>query len=406
MMMWLKATSILLLLKTSHGWVAPTVRTTQRTSSLDMSSSSGERSVPDLKGKVIYQRLIHRLSPQSDVDLHNNFSVEERVRFRPDNEDDGYLEPYGRRTLILRGPPAEKDDLMGPELYRLDVHEATETHGGIGNDDLPTESCICTILYLASNPDLLVGNVMDLQCQLGLGGLLGCIAAGFTQEDSPAEPAVQDDLMPQKPPSPFPKSMETLTLADNSEDMLNLAFANAKNSGVESSKVNILELEWTRRPRLTDKYHVILGSDIYITYPTSRGLARTVAYSLEPLPWEGNAARFIHVYRDVDGDDIGYLKKFLRQGYRMNLDVGYLQMEKHFLKPSVVDSSSPEDSALDKAAVEIQTTKETVFECLTAMHHPDYTGDNGEYFFPIENGTYESGSGSTYLERDSPRNRW
>eukprot|EP00521_Asterionellopsis_glacialis_P014135 CAMPEP_0195297368 /NCGR_PEP_ID=MMETSP0707-20130614/21363_1 /TAXON_ID=33640 /ORGANISM="Asterionellopsis glacialis, Strain CCMP134" /LENGTH=425 /DNA_ID=CAMNT_0040359159 /DNA_START=56 /DNA_END=1333 /DNA_ORIENTATION=- len=407
-----------------HAWI-PTTPTFQTRSGATHRAVTTMSAVPDLKGKVIYQRLLHRLSPKSDVVVHNNFSVEERVCFKPDEEDEGYLTPHGRRTLILRGAPVSDTD-VGPELFRLDVHERS-IPTGVGSDSA-MECSICMALYLSSNPDVLVGNVLELQTDLGLGGLVGSIAAGFAEQvvqgqtegsvsDNAATPATNgdshvavDDMMPHKHSVPLPESLEKLTLSGGDDELMNLAFANVKISGIPSEKIEMREFDWRhQRPERLAKqrYHVVLGSDIAFSYPTCRELSRAVAYSLEPLPWEDiSAARFIHLCPE-HRDDVTYLKKFLEQGYRMNLNHGYVKLQKIFLKPVILDAGDPE-SKVDEEPLEVQTMKESTYQSLLAMHSPDYTGDNGDFFFPVENGAFSMGSSSsssTNLEQE-PSSPW
>jgi hypothetical protein len=97
-------------------WTSPVTRRSSG-HGLTKLRMSDEAAMPDLTGKIIYQRVLHKLSEQSDVSMHNALSIEERIRFQPDPErGEGYLKPIGRRTLILR-------DKNEKELYRMDVHE-------------------------------------------------------------------------------------------------------------------------------------------------------------------------------------------------------------------------------------------------------------------------------------------
>ena len=143
---------------------------------------SAETETPDLTGKLVVQRVIHKLSEQSDVSDPHALSIEERIRFVADpDRGEGYMKPVGRRTLILR-------DKNEKELYRMDVHEEKPTHNGFDKDLFSTYAMI---LYIASNPTLLRGRVMELETQLGLGGLLGTIAlAGVLGEQVHPKPAV------------------------------------------------------------------------------------------------------------------------------------------------------------------------------------------------------------------------
>jgi SAM-dependent methyltransferase len=340
--------------------------------------------IPDLSGKVVYQRVRHALSPQSDVLFHDALTIEERIRFLPDPDRDGYLLPIGRRTLILL-------DKNAKELYRMNVHERKSTHNGFDRD---LDSTITMILYLASNPKVLKGRVLELESQLGIGGLLGAIAlSGVLGQDVEGKPE-DDDILPNKEKFHvhLPPNVEKLTLTDANAEMLNLAFLNVKKSGLAPHEVVLQELDWTKHPKISDdtRFDVILGCDLLFSYPTAKELARTAAWMLGP---EGT---FLHICPD-NREDLSYLRRFLEKGYRMTATPGYLKLQTHEYKFQLLDEDE-EETKLDSLELVEQSVRESTFESLLAFHHPDYDGINGEYFFPMETGAYDARIQSTYLE--------
>jgi hypothetical protein len=353
-------------------------------SSSRLFSSSNEQ-IPDLTGKIIVQRVIHRLSEQSDVSVHDNLSIEERIRFVKDpKKDDGSVLPVGRRTLILR-------DKNEKELYKLDVHETNPTHNGFDTDLFSTYAMI---IYIACNPKLLKGRVMELESQLGLGGLLGTIAlAGVLGENVHPEPAVED-FAPNKEKFHvhMPKNVEKLVLTDANEEMLNDAFFNIKNAGLQPHEVVLQKFDWNRHPRIPDevRYDTILGCDLVFDFPTVKELARTTAFMLAP---EGT---FVHICPD-GRESLAYLRQFLVRAYKMDTNIGFLKLQTHEYKFQVLNQGESEEKLNEQELVPVRV-RDSFFESLSAIHNPEYNGINGEDFFPIETGAIDVRSRDDYLE--------
>ena len=430
-----------------HAWITSTPRSSHRVlSSRSVSlfaaedTSEDERpSLPDMSGKTLYQRVFYRFSPGSEVDVKNAIVVEERVRFRPDpeRETEGYVVPFGHRTMILRDGQVE-DGEIGDEFFVLDVHDnefsdsAARTHSGAGMDPA-MDATIVTAMYLASNPSLCTGDVLQLSCDHGLAALLGCIGAGYVthrqkmgDSTSESKPELSDDvaddiLTVPKEVSSFPEDLKLLTLSDSADSRLNLAVHNVKNSRVPASQVSFDEFDWRIRhgrggasmgllgeggKRGPKEYHTIVASDVAFSFPEAKELARTVANRLEPsYPYLTNRKprpRFVYVSPD-NREETPHLQRLLEKGYRMNVSPGYLKLEKLTFVFQSLPNSEPE-SKLDDLDLELQQFKETTYESLVADHSTDYAGEgSGELFFPMENGAYDSSSGNTFLEPDPGR---
>lgn len=367
----------------------------------------------NLAGKTIFQRVFYRFSPGSDLEVHDAIVVEERVRFEQDPNNMEYIRPMGERTLILRDGQVEEGEI-GDEFYTQTIHDGKKTHDGAGTD--PTiESAIATAMYLASNPSLVQGKVLEVACELGLAGLLGCIGAGFVLSKNSEKKDVEQDMMGLKHNDMLPVALKGLFLTDSDEERLNLAFKNVKLSGVPPGKVTIEEMDWTKRVRHTPgtpykAFHTIVASDVAFSYPQAKELARTVANRLEPLPSLAEAylgsekaassiPKFVHVCPE-NREDSMYLHRLMEKGYRMSVDTGYLKLEKLTFCFQTLPQSEPEKS-LDDLDLELQQDKELFYQSLTAQHHPDYAGEgSGELFFPMETGEYDATGGSTFLERE------
>jgi len=269
-----------------------------------------ERTPEDYTGKTIYQRTFYRLSPDSQVQLPNSIMIEERLRFLPDTARPGYILPVGPRTLILR-EGSEEDDITD-ELFRMDLlapSKSGDNPSGAHNGPRSVDTEIASVLYLASNPDWIQGDVLELSCAgtagaSGVVGLLSCVASrlatmtagdleaykqqraeAVAQEDTVLDPAQKTDFE-----SVFPPRMHHLTLSDESPESLQGISELIRRSFASFSgkpPVSVQQLEWTHsrgpgRRRYEREYRTILGSDLDLTFPTAKELSKTVANSLLP----------------------------------------------------------------------------------------------------------------------------
>jgi len=390
----------------------------------------------DYTGKTIFQRTFYRLSPDSQVQLPNALMIEERLRFLPDPTDSEYMLPTGPRTLILR-EGTEEDDIT-EELFRVDVPSPTE--GSASSDkahngprSLDTE--IAMILYLASNPKWIQGDILELSCDGSTGasgsvGILSCIASKLvTMTPSEREAfkaqrqaAETGDALAlgggQRKRDNFssvvPEGVFRLTLSDESQDSLSGAqeliqrhFRNSASSS--SSSVSVQPLEWshpTGKPKKRhSQFRTILGSDLDLTFPTARELSKTVANAL--LPSNGLAAAnadetrtgldpsvpptFVHLCPEYR-DETRYLRQFLEQGHLMAVRTHYVSMERLQFYFQSLPQGSPERDLDSLEELEVQEDTSRDYQSLTAVHSPDYAGEGlGEYFFPLETGAYEGG---------------
>jgi hypothetical protein len=400
-----------------------------RLSSSPTPTDQNDNSISQWQGKDIYQRVFYRFSPGSDVSIPQALVVEERCRFVADPNRPDYIIPIGPRTLILRDGQVE-DGEIGDDFFTMQCQTAegvAKTHNGAGNDSNVQASIACA-LYLAANPELCRGRVLEIACQSGLASLLGCIAAGYTLRRSSGSSDTQDDdpdddilTISNKKDALFPTELDVLVLTDVAEsDLAATALANLKAAGVSGKKVALNLLDWRVRGvpaprgqrRTIDEYRTIVGSDFSFSYPETKELARTVANRLLPTaPFLYASAattplpRFVYVCPD-GRDDVPYLRRMLEKGYRMTTSMHYLKVEKLTFAFQKLLAGEPE-TALDDLELELQDFREIKYESLVAQHHFDYKGEgSGELFFPIETGEYEATGGSTFLEKEAGSSPW
>lgn len=459
-------------------------------------SSVGSTTSTSSDSETYYQRTFYRLSASSPVAVKHALLLEERLRFRKKTSSDGAMDetsllPDGPRTLILR--QGTTDDEITDEMFRMDVvGSAGKQQNRHHNGPRTFDTAIASILFMASNPQFVQGNVLELSStssasgsQNGVVGVLGCIAAQCALLST--DPSEDDELKTfvkhvqtiqqgrtdvaknimtvpstalsggDDSPNIFPKRLHRLTLSDESLEVLQPIqdFLQSQKAWVSPSKVSVQPVQWNARNRPTRQqnvqYRTILGTDLDINFPTAKELARFVAHSLLPsnefavANLKGGAETapsfgalgmdpepsstshkedvtrevdpaipptFCHVTPDRSGggdDELAYLRQFLEKGYRMTVDLEYVRME----RLQFVLQKADNDAALDAMEdLELQEESHRDYQTLTAFHHPDYAGEGGEYFFPIETGAYEGGigrgrgDGNPYLDTEFESNKY
>ena len=405
-------------------------------------------------GHDMYQRIFYRFSHGSDVTIHDAIIVEERCRFVVDPQRPDYMIPNGPRTLLLRNGLGMDFDSgeIGDDFYTIQVASGTTTtaasttssmintnaptvHNGAGNDPA-VQSAIACAIYLACNPDICQGRMLEISANTGLGSLLGCIGAGYVvkynqnadvKSTKTSTDDIVDDILTigKDRKGPFPPELELLSITDVNEDQLLKVMNNLKASGLKSGyKVNLDVLDWRTRkiqPRInrssslsqSAEYRSVVASDIVISYPETKELARAVAHRVEPItPYiyqteskSTTLPSFIHVCPD-DRDDVTYLRRILEKGYLMSVSTKFLKLEKLIFHLQKLPSGQPE-SDLDDIELELKDCKEIKYQALVAQHHPDYAGaGSGEWFFPMETGEYEATGGSIFLEKEAGSSPW
>lgn len=391
----------------------------------------------DLEGKTIYQRTFYRLTPASQVTRPNALMLEERLRFELDPAQPGYILPVGPRSFIFRKGTSE-DEITGA-LYQFDVP------GGKHNGPGTMDASIATALWMASNPHLIQGDLIELGCGSGTASILGCIGAKLVLGESISKDTKDELLKVPKHKGAFPERLSHLTLSDEGEEALKDALEMAKQ--FDSKQITLKDLRWGSRllpgRRYERSYRTILGSDLDFSYPGSKDLARNVANYLspsnelaiasikegatsnaffrglgmdmdEPTSSTSSSAEldtkilptFAHVAPDTN-ENLRFLKQFLEKGFKMTVDSGYISLERLNFAPQSLEKGV-EEAELEKLdTLELKDDLTRGYQFVQAVHHPDYSGQGtGEYFFPLETGEYEGGSRSTWLEPEEGGSPW
>lgn len=442
----------------NHSRLPPLVTRSSSTSANDPSEPTSMSTTPATPegSSIYYQRIFYRFTKGSDVSFPDAITIEERQRFIPNTGTGGgtSLQPLGYCTLILRDGQVE-DGEIGDDFLALDLdyEGGWMTMGGTTDPVLQSE--IITAMYLACNPQLCTGRMLEVGCTTGIASLLGCIGAAYPLNRRAVRAAGEQDEMDRLDQSILtlgggknrddgilPPSLDELVITSTDDTALNMAMHHCKRTTVNPSKVFVEKLDWkalmkppvarrggfgvsgttTSPPR---QFRTVVATDLISTFPETKALARTVANRVAPattiayenLPTTtgmgGATAVPTMVYICPDTrDEVAYLNRLLTQGYRMTTRTGYLKVEKLIFAPQIITRTSTKQTAeesvlLDEMELELLQVKELFYQSITAEHHPDYRGEGtGESFFPLETGEYDARSGSTYLEPDPGSSPW
>jgi hypothetical protein len=382
------------------------------------SESSDDTPLSRYQGKDVYQRIFYRFSPGSDVSIRDAMVVEERGRYTVDPQRLEYILPVGPRTLLLRNGRVD-DGEIGDDFFSLST----------SLDGTNVQSALVCALYLAANPQLCQGRLLELSAgdTGGLASLLGSIGAGYSirwnsldrsKPPPPSNDTEDDDILTiSKGPSIFPLNFASLTISDVDESRLTQALTMLQSASSSFSRHVVLDvLDWRTRtirprgPRSVPEFRTIVASDVSLSYPESKELARTVANRLEAsasyiYQTGSTLPQFVYVCPE-DRDEVTYLRRILEKGYRMTTGSQYLKLEKLVFHLQTLPAGTPE-AALDDEVLELKEFKEIPYQSLWAQHHPDYAGGgSGELFFPMETGEYDATGGSTFLEKEAGSSPW
>ncbi|KAG7339271.1 hypothetical protein IV203_002477 [Nitzschia inconspicua] len=390
----------------------------QSSSADDTTTSSSPPDIPDYTGKTIYQRTFYRLSKSSQVAVPSVIMLEERLRFRPDPNNKEYVLPFGPRTFILR--EGTDQDALTDALFTIDLTvqrtkraQRTSKYGH-GDRHHPVSGLQSTMDPRRYFGTLLQWNSRGFgNCRL-VGMHRGKVATMSKEEltrhkqqltQTESQQDIVDGVMtvPKHESSLFPRRMHRLTLSDESPEALQGAFELIKKHST-ANQVSIKPLQWSVPRRISNnrrydhEYRTIVGSDLELSFPTAKELARTVANMLLPSnefavanikegantapslePWVWTPNHHLHPTKNA-----------------------YVKMQRLQFVFQPMEEGTPERELEQLDSLELQEETSRDYQSLTAVHHPDYAGDgSGEYFFPLETGAYEGGLSNTYYDSNS-----
>jgi predicted nicotinamide N-methyase len=378
-------------------------------------------SLNNLVGKVIAQRYIYKLSP-TDSSSVSPLAIEERNMYVVG--PDGTLDTMNLKTFLLRKESSDdpnsiqsilkKNGLkrtflhIGPVIHKINhIHEGDRSseHPGGGKSGLGEsiwDSSFVTALYCAAYPEFFHGQVLELGSGVGIGGILSCISSAYAANNTTnraLDHHTGTTEMASVALDRIPNKLERLILTDINEPSLKMCQDNVQSSSIPSSRVEVASLDWQSRLPSTwhGQFNFIIASDCCYYFPLVHPLARTIAHSLAPSPYNATkneqeiGGLFLHIgpeHRDTVKD----LRKKLDRGYKMKTwTESNLVLESFHLIPLILDTLDEEDDQLaeetSRGYVEYQSMDTSRFSALFGHHHEGYDGVNADYFFPAEVGS-------------------
>mmetsp|Transcript_47964 Transcript_47964/g.58079 ORF Transcript_47964/g.58079 Transcript_47964/m.58079 type:complete len:358 (+) Transcript_47964:31-1104(+) len=331
-----------------------------------------------------------------------SYQLEERIYFSTSDDDDDENDIVRKRIYVLRGtpstdplPPRPSDDndggkrrrvtRVGKRLFTLQLDEVTDMtefeDGGPGTGGNAWDSALAMALFFAARPDLLRGRCLELGSGVGLGGIMSTIAAGIAERDGKDDtPSSSSSDEAHRPPS----AQTSLTLTDSNLSVLAKCIQNAKRARLTP---HITQLNWYDRKIPHDELHsydTVLASDCAYLYPDVKPLARTMAYLLATQEEGGRVCHFGPYQRDAVRD----LQTELERRYRMEVDLGLMEMDVFVMEPVLVEEGDEEEEEQKEEGEGViikdfvsKVTKEFLF--IDAMHNEAFYGD-GDMFFREE----------------------
>lgn len=381
----------------------------QRTTPATFLSSStidNDSSLLEDTDYVVYQNTFYRLVPDSDVPNPTAVTFQERLRFVSDPTKPRALNPNGPRTYIFHPGGGNDDDNSAPirpEVFR--IHIGAGDHRG---QDV-MDSQIATALFVASNPQFVQGDVMQVASEDGVAGVLGCIGAQFGITEWDDTKLQNDDFdFDLKREKLFPPALRRLTLSEEGPDGVKKVYGSIQpfiSYTGSNNRIGYDDIPWKARiprRRYESYYRTIIGSDVDTVYLVAKELARTVANYLLPsdvevlrsiaatsTPSQASSFGSLGINTNNDTDDDGreydpaeqidekilptfihvcpamretdqYLSQFLEQGYRMRVDVQSFTVEKIVMKRIIVqDNENAEQTAEEEMNEYIMNTSQT-----------------------------------------------
>ena len=228
---------------------------------------------------------------------------------------------HARKTFIVRRDYAlETHDnsmlqdlvVLGAPLSRFELQEIDQgVLGSAGTGATTWESSIAMSLFFSSNPTLLYGNVVELGSGVGLAGLL-------SQTTHPAALV----------------NMNSLTLTDASDEVLEQCRQNLNQAESSSMPIRIKSLNWydfidNNTMAEGERYDTILASDCAYRYSDVVALASTMTALLQ----KKKTSR-IHIFGPYNRGALQELVEHFKNDCSLNVKVDWIEMSRIRLKPS------------------------------------------------------------------------
>ena len=218
------------------------------------------------------------------------------------------------------GPKAEGVVPMGKILSSIKLQEIDGHLFGLAGTGATTwEASIAMGLYFHSNPEQLFGHVVEVGCGVGLGGLLiNRIRQMSTLGDCWS-------------------SVGSLTLTDGNERVIEQCRLNIENTTAgETLRTDLTTclLDWrdfsqNKNKHLMGLYSTVVACDCAYLHSHTKALGDTLFGLLDKT----SPRATIHIFGPYNRSAFDELIEYIKDEFRMELDIDWIEMERYRLKP-------------------------------------------------------------------------
>lgn len=201
---------------------------------------------------------------------------------------------------------------LGSPLSKFELQEIDQgVLGSAGTGATTWESSIAMSLYFSSNPNLLLGNVVELGSGVGLAGLLSQMA-----------------------PTALSK-MQSLTLTDGSNEVLEQCRRNLNQIEQSGLPIHVQNLNWhdfvdghNTAGKPANRYDTVLASDCAYRYSDVAALAATMTALCRK-----NETSRIHIFSPYNRGALHKLVQHLKDDCGLQVEIDWIEMSRFRLKP-------------------------------------------------------------------------
>jgi predicted nicotinamide N-methyase len=219
---------------------------------------------------------------------------------------------------------------LGRHQESLFLQEISDGIVGAGTGSMTWDSSIAMSLYLASHPELIFGNVIELGSGVGYGGILNTLFRSYSSSAVP---------------------FHSMTLTDYSNQVLQYCKENVSRffdkSSAASSSIQVAKLDWYDFLRRTgksldhaEKYDTVIACDCAYRYPDIVALISTMKGLLKR-----KKTSKVHIFGPINRGGMLRLISKLRQDGSLDVREEYIDMARYRLEaPSSIDNDTINDN--------------------------------------------------------------
>jgi predicted nicotinamide N-methyase len=219
---------------------------------------------------------------------------------------------------------------LGRQQESLFLQEISDGIVGAGTGSMTWDSSIAMSLYLASHPELIFGNVIELGSGVGYGGILNTLFRSYSSSAVP---------------------FHSMTLTDYSNQVLQYCKENVSRffdkSSVASSSIQVTKLDWYDFLRRTEKsldhaekYDTVIACDCAYRYPDIVALVSTMKGLLKR-----KKTSKVHIFGPINRGGMLRLISKLRQDKSFDVREEYIDMARYRLDaPCSIDNDIANDN--------------------------------------------------------------